>query len=454
MMISRILNSLMLTVIGLYIVLNYGFMQLRIPPITGGGVPIAEIILILTLAVIDYSKLLPKLSEIVFLLPFLIWWGLGIGRAIVGVPEFGMWALRDATHVIESLFLLVGFAVAASLRNFEAFFSWMPKILVIVVVYALSYPFSKSLALLSPILTAGGGHPVPLLFNYIGISLFLLLAAFYLLIFKCQRGTLSALVALLTAVFILLYAISIFQARTLYIQIIAIMLFFTFYRRNLLASLTIGMFLLVLGVVILSFFDVQIKGRLGVTMSLDFLFRHFLAIAGVSSVGLEGSAGGVDQRIGWWLDIYDRWTSGFDTFVIGRGYGFPLVDFVAKGDVYAKGGQLVREPHNSYISIIARIGIMGIIAFLWMHLLMIGAWWRTYKQCARLQWREGENRLLILMVFFILVWVNAMTEDAFEKPFFAIPYYFFWGVMLRFTYHLKKGLIGPKGENCARSSCA
>jgi hypothetical protein len=36
---------------------------------------------------------------------------------------------------------------------------------------------------------------------------------------------------------------------------------------------------------------------------------------------------------------------------------------------------------------------------------------------------------------FILVWVFAIGEDAFEKPFNAIPYYFFWGIILRFYYH-------------------
>jgi hypothetical protein len=51
---------------------------------------------------------------------------------------------------------------------------------------------------------------------------------------------------------------------------------------------------------------------------------------------------------------------------------------------------------------------------------------------------EGENRLLILMIFFILVWINAIGEDAFEKPFITIPYYFFWGVVLRMNWYLSK----------------
>ena len=65
-------------------VLNYGFMQVRIPPTGGGGVPIGELVLLLTLISINYTKLLPKLFSLLFAYPFFVWWGLGIGRAFLG----------------------------------------------------------------------------------------------------------------------------------------------------------------------------------------------------------------------------------------------------------------------------------------------------------------------------------------------------------------------------------
>jgi O-antigen ligase len=123
--------------------------------------------------------------------------------------------------------------------------------------------------------------------------------------------------------------------------------------------------------------------------------------------------------------------------VFGMGFGFPLIDFVAHGPGYAEEGQVAREPHNSYVSIVSRLGLIGILTFAWMHVLLLGVWRRTYTMCQRLHWREGQNRLLILMVYCVVIWVAALGEDAFEKPFATIPYYFFWGVVLSMSYRLR-----------------
>ena len=64
--------------------------------------------------------------------------------------------------------------------------------------------------------------------------------------------------------------------------------------------------------------------------------------------------------------------------------------------------------------------------------------------CHELGWRDGENRMLIMMVFFICMWVLAIGEDGFEKPYNIIPFYFFWGIVLRFSLLLERGQIGPE----------
>ena len=48
----------------------------------------------------------------------------------------------------------------------------------------------------------------------------------------------------------------------------------------------------------------------------------------------------------------------------------------------------------------------------------------------------------ILMVFAISMWVLAIGEDGFEKPYNAVPYYFFWGVMLQIA--VPKGFTRSK----------
>lgn len=159
-------NNLLLVVVGLYLLLNDGFMQVRIPPTAGRGIPIGELVLLFSMLTIHYNRLLPRMSSIIYLLPFVIWWSIGLSHIFMAVPEYGFWAFRDANHVIESLFLVVGFTFAEHQQMLERFFNWLKKIFVIVCIYTLSYPLSETLQPLSPKLIAGAGYEMLLLFNY------------------------------------------------------------------------------------------------------------------------------------------------------------------------------------------------------------------------------------------------------------------------------------------------
>lgn len=428
--ITRTYRAFLLWIIGLYLILNMGFMQIRIPPVVGGGIPIGEIVLLISLLTVNHVRQLRDLSKTVYLVPFIIWWTLSLSQATLGVSEYGMWALRDASHVIESLFLIVGFAFAVRIQEIDRFFKWIPKILLIATIYGFTYPFRDTLSSISPILVSGAGYDVPLFFNFNTTFPLLLVASAYLLLYedgKRNRGWLYYPVSIL----VLGYTVFISQSRTVYLQIAALLSLFFIYRRKLFGKWVIAILLLAIILLAISAFDIQIIGRLGQSVSYDFLIKHFLTIGGVENQGVEGAAAGVDLRLSWWSMLYDQWASNIQTVFFGLGYGLPLTDF------YNLEGAIVREPHNSYISVWARLGIIGILAFTWMHILLIKTWLSAYRKCVRLNWQEGIKWLLLMMIFFVLVWTNAIGEDAFEKPFFAIPYYFFWGVTLRFALYLK-----------------
>jgi hypothetical protein len=430
-------NNLLLVVVGLYLLLNDGFMQVRIPPTAGRGIPIGELLLLFSIITIHYGKLLPRISEIIYLLPFLIWWSLGLIHVFIAVPEYGFWAFRDANHVIESLFLVVGFTFAEHQQMLERFFNWLKKIFIIVCIYTLGYPFSETLTPLSPKLIAGAGYEMPLFFNYGGTSSALLIVASYYLIFSSSHVVPHSIICYFIAIFLLGFATFMFQARTIYLQIIGVSLLLLVYRSRSFLKVIIMIIVLIGFLATMPMVGLHFKGRLR-EVSFDFLINHFLAIGGAENEGVEGAARGVPQRLGWWSDLYERWTSDARTFVFGLGYGFPLINFRQHE------GIIVREPHNSYISIMARLGLLGSLAFIWMHTLLLRVWYRSYRACRRMGWQEGENRLLILMMFFILAWINAIGEDAFEKPYWTIPYYFFWGIVLRINWHLSNNSLYSK----------
>ena len=62
--IEALRNIVVLITVCLYLLFNWGFMQLRIPPVAGGGLPVGEIVLFLYLITINYTGVLgPALAD-------------------------------------------------------------------------------------------------------------------------------------------------------------------------------------------------------------------------------------------------------------------------------------------------------------------------------------------------------------------------------------------------------
>lgn len=421
-------NYTIFLVITFCILFNYGFMKIRI----GGVIPIAELVLIFSLLTIRYTTLIPRLSSVVCLIPFFIWWFYGICYALLGIPKYGIWALRDASHVIESLFLLLGFSYIARPKMREKFFKWLPIFLVITSLYALSFAFSLNSFLIPYAANDFTGDDISIFLTYSNSGSMLLLSASYLFIFKAQKR--NFVLYYFLAMMIFFFAIFLFQSRTIYLQSIFLFVLLLLYKKISIVKVLSIIILLIPIFMLLSLADINLKGRLQI-FSFDFLINHLMTLSGdTNSPELEGSAGGVSQRIEWWLNLFEIWTKNVINFIFGLGYGFPLIDFINQDSI------IVREPHNSYISVLARGGVLAAVMFLWMHVLLLRTWKRLYFAYGHCGDIKGQYRLIVLMVFFLLVWIQSIGEDGFEKPYYAIPYYFFWGIILRLSYN-KKNLI-------------
>ena len=424
-------NGVLLFTVGCYIVLNQGFMQLRIPP--GAGAPLGELVLLIALLSINHMKVMPQFLRSIFFWPLLLWWVFGIARAAMAFPEYGFWALRDAAHVIESLYLYVGFAMAIKVDQIERVFRWLPKILLIVGLYSLLFPLREELRDFSPTVVAAAGEARTLFFQFQSTSLTALVAVAYLLIFRPRKD--GPWVVLVAAIVTGLVAM-LFQSRTVYLQIFALAMVLSvthgraFRRGSFVICILIG------ALIALPELGIDMKGRLGKTVDINFVLNHIMAIAGIAGEGTEGAASGNALRAFWWGQIWREVSANPMTLLFGVGYGEPLVNFQV-GDVN------VREPHNSYISIGARIGAVGLAAFLMITISLLRAWHRAYRECGRIGWKIGQNRLLVLFLYFLFTWIVATNQDTFEKPYHTIPFYFLWGVTLAYGHHLKHGAYRP-----------
>lgn len=420
-----------------YLVFDYAFMALRIPP-SSLGAPIGELFLAAALITINIPLAIGKMGSAVYLLPFLIWWGLGFIRLMIGGMQYGIWAFRDGTQLIESLFIIVGLVAAGDARFIARFMRWLPWVLLVTCIYGFGYLWAPQIAAISPKLPGSSINVIPLLGTYALTPTIMLWTAFYLSALPHRHPKLRY-AGMVIAALLVSFAVVVVQARTIYTQMLAMLFLLLIFRRQGLGRMVTAFPLLILLIAIITAFDISISGRLTNKISFSFFADHFDAIFGQSdSATLAAPAKGVDLRFSWWERIYNQLIGDPVTFLIGLGFGVPLTDFRDEQ------GTLVREPHNSYISVVARLGVVGFLAWFWMYIEMFKAWLGSLRLTRRLRWRDGEDFLLMALCFNALLFAAACGEDTMEKPYDAIPLYIFWGFALRIAYALKLSRAAAK----------
>jgi hypothetical protein len=419
-----------LWMVGSYLILNAGFEMVRIPP-AGAGIPVGELALILSFFILNPLTVVPRMSRQVWLFPILVWWMLALPRSLFDATVNGVWSLRDASQAIESLYLIVGFALVNSVDNMRYFISWLRKLLPVMAIYGLVLPFSKSLQVLSPSLPGISSGSTKLFFQTTNSATLMLWSAAWLLLHE-KRSDKEIPWRLPMAAFLVAYAAAFGQSRGLYLQILLLGVLFFFLRMRTAvkwyATLAFGC-LMIAGIAATG---LGLTGRTGHKISLDYIVRHLESTSGTGEVDTQDSAEGVGQRIGWWSHVYSEMGQSAYNEAFGLGYGIALTDF------HGGSGKITREPHNSYISVWARLGYTGAAVWLLMQAGLYRSWWRSFKLAKRFGWIHAQNNLLFLLVFFFFMLIAALGEDAFEKPFGAIPYYLFFGVVLRYGMLLRE----------------
>lgn len=423
-------RKLVLWTVGAYLILNTGFEIVRIPPV-GPGIPIGELALIASLCILNPATLLPKMSRVVWMFPIILWWLLSLSRALIDTSVGGIWSFRDASQAIESLFLIVGFGLANSVVNVEYFFTWLRKILLTLAIYGFIFPFANTLQKISPSLPGLGSGSNSILFQVTNTPILALWSGAWLLLERRKSRSIFQWRDLWAALLIA-YSTAFAQGRTLYIQILVLGVMFLFIRRKVAVRWYAVLVLGALLIAAVSISGIGLRGRTGNKISLAYMVQHLASSTGSGEGETAGPAGGVGQRIGWWRHIASQMGQSAGNEAFGLGYGLPLTDFVNNK------GALTREPHNSYISVWARLGYTGAAVWVLMQLSLYGAWWRSYKLTKKFGWIRAQNNLILLALFFILLVIAALGEDAFEKPFWAIPYYLFFGVVLRYGIQLRE----------------
>lgn len=121
----------------------------------------------------------------------------------------------------------------------------------------------------------------------------------------------------------------------------------------------------------------------------------------------DGSLEGTKQfRLAWWKEIIDYTVFG-DYFMTGKGFGVNLADddgFQSTAD-----GSL-RAPHNSHLTVLARMGVPGLV--LW--LLLQGTFgWGLIRAIGRSRAR-GDGGLATVGALVLIYWLAMMVDTSFD----------------------------------------
>ncbi len=424
--------SAFLVLVACYLIFNYPFMQLRIPP-TDFGIPSGELLLIVVLLSTDLPRVLSRMNATVFLVPFFIWWSWGAGRLIFDVAGQGFWAFRDATQLIESLFLIVGFTLAGKPGMLMRLARWLRPIVIITCVIGLLIVFADEIMAIVPTIEGASQQPIPIFPSFATTGTMLLWGAFFCMIQPARSPAIRLRYGLLAG-FLVAFVLLAVQMRTTYLQLLSIAGLLLIVRPRALGGLGLAIPLLLSLLIVIAAFDLRISGRLTSEISLSFFWDHIQSIFGVGADGQGGvaeAAAGVPLRLRWWDRLYDQLTADAVTLITGLGYGVPLTDF---RDAL---GVVTRELHNSVLSVAGRLGLIGLFSWLWMQAELFRVGLRVYRDCRRVGWTEAANLVLVILGFAVLTLASCFGEDAMEKPYNAIPYYAFWGFVLRIAYQLR-----------------
>ena len=398
------LGALGLLLLG-YALLGRGFAYLGAAPIYVGE---------LTLGLCLLAVLLAGGLRLVWRSPVLwalaLFMALGLAATLPNIPVYGVDALRDAvtwgyalfTPLLAALLLRWGgprgggvLAVARCYARFTPLFLlWTPLAVVVMERWGSALPSLPGAP--SPVLDLKGGDVAV---HLAGVAALLLLALPSLLGVRLDRRLEWALWALWFAA----AAIPVFRVRAGLLAITVSVLIVLLFRPGRAWWKPVA----VLSLIVSCFLAFNLQFSLGgggrTTVSAEALLLNVRGIVGSS--GEDYRDGTKRWRLSWWTDIVNYTVHG-PYFWTGKGYGVNLAD----ADGYQLEGGLLRSPHNGHLTILARSGVPGFLAWVLLQ--------TTFGVSLLLAWRRarraGSELWARLNVWVLAYWAAMLVNTAFD----------------------------------------
>jgi hypothetical protein len=414
----------------LFIVFSNFFFGWAFQNFTISFVPIVYVFLLLLLLNSKLSTNLKILEDLGLLNIFLFYLMYNLVKLSINYFEYGLVAVRDGTFVLDSLFVLV------SLSFFSSIEPTITKILKICFLYSfmfiLFWFIRDSVIFLSPTITSPLGGQTNLFFNFSTINVTCGFFAFYSYLFLDSNNK-----KFIYFLFFLIFSLILLPKRMIYIWYISAFLYLIFIdKKNInftfkLLSVFIVFYIIDL-IGIFSIFKVK-----GIDF-FDFFKSHLLSTIPTYEINniddfFVGTQSTVSWRIDKWTKTISNVMATFNTFLFGLPFGVPLTDF------YNTQGMQTREPHNLYITIFARTGLIGSILFSILHFKIIRILYKAYIKSLILK-NKATNKLMILFMMYVLFIFGGggISSSILSATYHSTQFYLFVGIWISIYFKLLK----------------
>jgi O-antigen ligase len=431
---------LVLLVMTPYFILNYGFDNLAVGG-AGFQLPVGDLLMFLALVLVILGRQRGMLhsamldSAVVCMIALLL---LSCAHLIFNVPQYGLYALRDSSMFFEAVFLILGMVWAQNARSTQLLMRWLFFVFFVNLFYSYTFSWGEQIRAISP--SAGVFHPVPLFGNYQQSALWLLLGApfFIWLGPSLVRWPRWVLVVLAAAQ---LGGLAILQARSMYVGIAIILLILLMLGEakklhSFASTLVWGTGVLAVLLSAVSVAGIELRGRMG-PVDFSFIVNQTKTVLDLGDANTRMSHDA--DRGEWYQEVWERIRSSPSNLIVGEGFGQALIRF--ENDE----GIPVRQPHNSSLTVLARLGFVGLS--LWLSFIVLV--FARYVGFLRMPYTSaGDSSLVVwLLCAFVLFLLQASVQPSLEFSSGASPFYFLSGFGL--------GIIRcPKQEPLAVSLAA
>lgn len=414
----------------LFIVFSNFFFGWAFQNFTISFVPIVYVFLLLLLLNSKLSTNLKILQDVGLLNIFLFYLMYNLGKLSINYFEYGLVAVRDGTFVLDSLFVLV------SLSFFSSIEPTITKILKICFLYSfmfiLFWFIRDSVIFLSPTITSPLGGQTNLFFNFSTINVTCGFFAFYSYLFLNSNNK-----KFIYFLFFLIFSLILLPKRMIYIWYISAFLYLIFIdKKNINFTFKLlSVFIVFYIIDLIGFFSIfKVKG----INFFDFFKSHLLSTIPTFEINniddfFVGTQSTVSWRIDKWTMTISNVMATFNTFLFGLPFGVSLTDF------YNTQGMQTREPHNLYITIFARTGLIGFILFSILHFKIIRILYKAYIKSLILR-NKATNKLMILFMMYVLFIFGGggISSSILSATYHSTQFYLFVGIWISIYFKLLK----------------